>query len=146
MFPRANTLGILLRGQQILVERFEGQHSRETGTYYRPIGGTIEFGEYSEQTIVREFLEELQVEINIVRRMGCLENIFQVGENRGHEITQLYLVEFADQNNYCRDCFVVTEGNKCREAHWVEISDFITKRKVIYPNGIENLLMEWQTS
>lgn len=74
MRPRANALGILRRGQHILVERFEGQHSRGTGTYYRPIGGTIEFGEFSAQTIVREFLEELQVEIKIGKHMGCLEN------------------------------------------------------------------------
>lgn len=146
MHPRANALGIIRRGQQILVERFDGQHSRGTGTYYRPIGGTIEFGEYSAQTIVREFLEELHVEIKIVRRSECLENIFQVGENIGHEITQLYLVEFADQSNYSKESFVVTEGTECREAQWVEINDFITRSKIIYPNGIENVLLEWQTS
>ena len=62
MLPKTKALGILMRGRQILVERFEGAHSKGTGVYFRPIGGTIEFGEYSRQTIVREYFEELRVE------------------------------------------------------------------------------------
>ncbi|MGG1661795.1 NUDIX hydrolase [Brevibacillus sp. NRS-1366] len=145
MFPRSNALGILLRGNQILVERFEGMHSKGDGTYYRPIGGTIEFGEYSKQTIVREFLEELSVEIKIGRYIGCLENIYRVGDEIGHEITQLYLVEFADRRKYSKDRFVVREGERTSEAHWVDIDDFITRSKFIYPNGLEDLLSDWRS-
>ncbi|WP_289142693.1 NUDIX hydrolase [uncultured Brevibacillus sp.] len=142
MFPRTKALGVLIRGRQILVERFEGAHSKGAGVYFRPIGGTIEFGEYSRQTIVREYFEELSVEIKIIRYLECLENIYRIGDAIGHEITQLYLVEFANRDEYSNDRFVVTDGNISSEAHWVEIDDFITNRKVIYPNGIEDLLLK----
>lgn len=140
MYPRSNALGILMRGNQILVERFEGVHSKGTGVYFRPIGGTIEFGEHSTQTIVREFFEELRTEIKIIRHLECLENIYRVGDEIGHEITQMYLVEFADLSQYNNDCFVVMEGQKTSEANWIDINDFILRNKVIYPNGIEALL------
>ena len=55
MYPRAKTLGILLYDEQILVEEFHGKHSKGEGTYYRPIGGTIEFGEKSTDALVREY-------------------------------------------------------------------------------------------
>lgn len=58
MYPRANALGIITRNKYVLVEEQSGTHSRGVGTYYRPIGGTIELGEFSQDTIVREFYEE----------------------------------------------------------------------------------------
>ncbi|GAQ19031.1 DNA mismatch repair protein MutT [Oceanobacillus picturae] len=67
MFPRANTLGIIIKDNCILLEEKEGTHSKGEGYYYRPIGGTIELGEKSEETLVREFYEELGLEIAITR-------------------------------------------------------------------------------
>lgn len=46
MLPRANALGVILHNDKILVEERHGQHSKGTGYYYRPIGGTIELGEH----------------------------------------------------------------------------------------------------
>lgn len=76
MYPRAKTLGILLYNNQILVEEFQGKHSTGEGTYYRPIGGSIEYGEKSADALVREYEEELNVDIIIQQYIGCLENIF----------------------------------------------------------------------
>ena len=79
MYPKAKVLGIVYCGEQILVEEFHGRHSKGEGTFYRPIGGSIEFGELSNQALIREYYEELQVEINIQHYLGCLENIFKIG-------------------------------------------------------------------
>ncbi|MCY9662649.1 NUDIX domain-containing protein [Paenibacillus chondroitinus] len=84
MYPRANVLGIVTRNKEVLFEEKFGKHSKGTGSYYRPIGGTIELGEHSRETLVREFYEELGVEIAIKSYVKCLENIFKVGENIGH--------------------------------------------------------------
>lgn len=51
MQPRANTLGLILKDQFILLEEQEGKHSKGSGYYYRPIGGMIEFGEKSAETL-----------------------------------------------------------------------------------------------
>lgn len=53
MYPRANTLGIVTCNKQILVEEQSGIYSKGNGLYYRPIGGTIELGEHSQETLVK---------------------------------------------------------------------------------------------
>lgn len=100
MYPRSNVLGIVTQNKQILVEEQSGKHSKGSGFYYRPIGGTIEWGEHSQEALIREFHEELGVEIIINHHVKCIENIFKIDENIGHEITQIYLVEFSDPKLY----------------------------------------------
>jgi 8-oxo-dGTP pyrophosphatase MutT (NUDIX family) len=136
MYPRAKTLGILLDNNRILAEEFHGRHSTGVGTYYRPIGGSIEFGEKSAEALVREYDEELNVGIIIEQYIGCLENIFSIDEEMGHEIIQLYLVGFRDSANYEKELFEVIEGNKRAVAKWLLMDDVISNRKVIYPSGL----------
>lgn len=136
MYPRAKVLGILLDNKRILVEEFYGKHSGGEGTYYRPIGGSIEYGEKSADALVREYEEELHVDVIIQQYMGCLENIFLVDEEMGHEIIQLYSVGFKDKADYKREVFEVIEGDKRAVAKWLSIADFISKQQVIYPTGL----------
>jgi len=42
---------------------FEGYDSLKDQIFYRPLGGTIEFGEPAEQTVHRELCEELNLEL-----------------------------------------------------------------------------------
>lgn len=58
MRPRAIALGVVIHDGRILVEEQSGRHSLGTGVYYRPVGGTIEFGEKSADTVVREYRED----------------------------------------------------------------------------------------
>lgn len=145
MHPRANVLGIVTRNKQILVEEQSGKHSTGTGFYYRPIGGTIELGEYSQETLAREFLEELGVQISIKSHIKCIENIFKIEESIGHEITQIYLVEFIDPNLYEVERFKVIEGKKITYAQWVPIADFELGERVLYPSGLTDLLIWYKT-
>ncbi len=46
---------------------FEGYDEIKRQTFYRPLGGAIEFGEYSHETIAREIREELGAEVAGVR-------------------------------------------------------------------------------
>ncbi|GAK39044.1 hypothetical protein TCA2_1532 [Paenibacillus sp. TCA20] len=140
MNPRANALGIVIRNTQILVEEQWGKHSQGTGTYYRPIGGTTEFGEYSQDTVVREFLEEIGAEIKVKQYLKCIENIFSIDENIGHEITQVYAVQFVDPDLYEVEQFQVTEQDKITIAKWISISEFINGERFLYPNGLTELL------
>ena len=58
--------------------------------YYRPLGGTIEFGERGEEAVRREFREEIAADLADVRYLGMLENIFTYDGRRGHEIVLVY--------------------------------------------------------
>lgn len=140
MYPRANTLGIIIKDNNILLEEQEGKHSQGTGIYYRPIGGTIEFGEISSETIIREYSEEIAVNVKIKRYVACLENIFSIDGNIGHEITQIYLIEFIDQTLYQKESFKVVEGSKTTIAKWVSLEDILDGRKVLFPTGLTELL------
>ncbi|WP_347551869.1 hypothetical protein ABFG93_07210 [Pseudalkalibacillus hwajinpoensis] len=44
MQPKVKALGLLVRGNHILVEAYRGLHSKGSSDYYRPLGGTIEWG------------------------------------------------------------------------------------------------------
>ncbi|WP_235318369.1 NUDIX hydrolase [Planococcus sp. CAU13] len=138
--PRANTLGILYKNNHILLEEIVGKHSRGTGFYYRPIGGTIQFGERSSETIKREFHEELAAEVEIKNYITCLENIFKIEESIGHEITQVYEVAFTDSALYRKDCFQVIEGNRITYAKWISIDELTEGRKLLYPEELIGFL------
>lgn len=140
MSPRAITLGIIVKNDCLLLEEQEGKHSKGEGIYYRPIGGTIEVGEKSEETLVREFNEELGVDIHIKRYIACLENIFKIDSNIGHEIVQIYLAEFKAESLYGKKTFKVMEGNKATVAKWVSKADIFSGKRVVYPNGLVELL------
>lgn len=142
MYPRANTLGIIIRDNKVLLEEQEGKHSKGTGIYYRPIGGTIEFGERSSETIIREYSEEIAVDIEIKLYLGCLENIFRIDGNIGHEITQIYMVEFIDQNLYQKESFKVVEGRKTTFTKWISLEEILDGKKVLHPNHLTELLQK----
>lgn len=59
---------------RILVSR--AYDSVKQDYYWRPLGGGIEFGERGAEAIVREIQEELGAEIENVRWLGTLENLF----------------------------------------------------------------------
>ncbi|KRF10173.1 DNA mismatch repair protein MutT [Paenibacillus sp. Soil766] len=140
MYPRANTLGLIIKNNHILLEEQEGKHSKGLGFYYRPIGGTIEFGERSDEALIREFSEEIGVQVVIKRYITCLENIFRIDDIIGHEITQIYLVDFKDKSHYQKEQFTILEGNKVINAKWVSKDELFLGKKILYPNGLTELL------
>src|SRR5262245_7803885 len=70
----------------------EGYDPVKGETFYRPLGGGIEFGERSDEAICREIMEELNLEVdrNSLKYLGTLENIFTFNGTPGHEIVQVY--------------------------------------------------------
>ncbi|EIM07084.1 NUDIX hydrolase [Planococcus antarcticus DSM 14505] len=76
------------------------------------MGGTIELGEPSANALKREFKEEIGADIQIVRSLNVLENIYALKEQTFHEITLIYEVEFEERHLLERDYFVVTGAGK----------------------------------
>lgn len=139
-YPRAKVFGILQSGNRLLVEEFEGEHSKGNGTYYRPIGGSIEFGERSTEAISREFNEELEETVSINHFLGCIENIFLINGRMGHEIILLYSVDFLDKENYSREMFTIHQNGQVSFAKWIDILDFETGKKTLFPDGLVDKL------
>ncbi|TFD99475.1 NUDIX hydrolase [Jeotgalibacillus salarius] len=142
MYPRANALGVVVKGNYILLEEQKGKHSKGDGFFYRPIGGTIEFGEKSDQTLVREFQEEIDVEITVKSYISCIENIYKIDQHTGHEITQLYMVDLQSKDLYQKEKFTVTDGDKITCAKWIPLEDVYSGKKVLYPSGLSDILAQ----
>ncbi|KMM39484.1 NUDIX hydrolase [Guptibacillus hwajinpoensis] len=136
---KVKSLGLLIRGDSILVEAYHGSHSEGDGDYYRPLGGTIEVGERSYETVVREFKEELGLDITIDTYITCLENIYTVDHELTHEIVQLYAVSFKDAFSYNNEEYQLIEENEA-VASWIPIETVLSGARTVYPEGIREAL------
>ncbi|MDJ1477517.1 NUDIX hydrolase [Bacillus sp. LS15-K4] len=132
MYPRAKAFGIAIHHGRLLVQEY---HTGDE-TYYRPLGGSIELGEKSAHTVIREFKEELHTKVEITNYLGCLENIFQLDEEIGHEIIQLYSLRLLDTSLYEMEKMNIQDEQTISYAKWIPITAFIQKKKVLYPDGI----------
>ena len=71
---RPLALCVFRRGDKIMVAR--GHDAVKDQTFYRPIGGGINFGERGADAVIREVREELDAEVVDVVYLGAFENIF----------------------------------------------------------------------
>ncbi len=135
---RAVALCVFLHEGKLLVG--EGFDKIKRQSFGRPLGGTIEFGESSRETIVREIREELGAEISYLRFLTTLENIFTYNGDLGHEIVLLYWGEFVDPGYYQRSPIYGIENGDPIHAIWVPLSDFKRGLMPLYPNGLLEII------
>ncbi|WHY28508.1 NUDIX hydrolase [Bacillus wiedmannii] len=138
MYPRAKAFGLATHQGRLLVQEY---HTGDE-TYYRPLGGSIELGEKSAHTVIREFKEELHTEVEITNYLGCLENIFQLDEGIGHEIIQLYSLRLLDTSLYEMEKMNIQDEQTVSYAKWIPVTAFIQKEKALYPDGILKYLQQ----
>ena len=121
----------------------EGYDRVKRETYYRPIGGRIEFGEYAAETVAREVREEIKEDVRDLRYLGTLENIFIYEGQRGHEIVMVFDGAFVDETVYARDAIVGIEDDYDDvppfTAYWKSL-DFFRGGPPLYPDGLLALL------
>ena len=128
---RPIALGIAKKDNKILVGI--GYDKVKKQTFYRALGGGIEFGETSKDAIKREFQEEIHADIKVGELLGVTENIFTYQGKTGHEIVFLYSIEIPN-GNFKNDYEINDEVGKYN-AVWVDIDDFKSGKKIIYPEG-----------
>ena len=92
---------IFRNGNRILVG--EGYDPIKRETFYRPLGGGIEFGERAEETIRREGREEIGAEVVSLQYLFTLENIFTFNGEPGHEIVMIYDGRLVNEALYAQE-------------------------------------------
>jgi len=137
---RALAIGIFRRDDQILV--FEGHDPIKNENFYRPLGGSVDFGEYGHQTLAREMREELDVEVTDLHYLGLCENIFTYAGQMGHEIVLIYEGNIADKSIYEQEQIVGHEDDGSPiHVVWKSLDFFQRGSAPLYPDGLLSLLL-----
>jgi 8-oxo-dGTP pyrophosphatase MutT (NUDIX family) len=138
---RPLVIGVFSWSKAILVA--ESYDPGKQQHFYRPIGGGINFGEYSQAALVREVREEFGAEIERLRYLGTLENIFIYNRQPGHEIVQVYDAEFVDRSLYERESLVGLEDSGLTfKAVWKPLAELQNDSRPLYPTGLFGLLQK----
>ncbi len=120
---RVIVLALIRDGNRIFVS--EGYDRAKQSTFYRALGGGVEFGETSRIALEREFQEEIQAELTNIRYLNCIENLFTFDGRKGHEIIQLYQCDFADPQFYQIESLTFSETpERKHRALWIDIAKF----------------------
>jgi 8-oxo-dGTP pyrophosphatase MutT (NUDIX family) len=128
------------RSDRILV--VEDYDSVKQQTFYRPLGGGIDFGETSAAAVIREIREEIGAEVVDLECIGTVENIFTYNGVARHELVQIYDGRLADEALYLAQSIpgVESDGEPMRVI-WKSLDSF-SETTPLYPDGLLELLRE----
>jgi ADP-ribose pyrophosphatase YjhB (NUDIX family) len=133
---RAIAVALVYRGADVLVMAVKDDAGSVKG--WRPLGGTIEFGESAEEAVAREFLEEIGAPIRRIRQLCVLESIYLHEGARGHEIVFAFEAELADPDSAVRSSFL--DGGVTNDVAWRRVSGFVEGVERLFPERLVGYL------
>ncbi len=131
---RPIALGLIEHRSHIFVSKGEDPKTKQS--YYRFLGGGIDFGETSQAALTREFMEEIQAELTEIEYLTCLDNIFTFNGKPKHELIQLFRGRFVDDSFYQLDeKFPLVEGRRTTQAIWLATQRVLTGEYRLVPES-----------
>lgn len=128
---RPIALGLAIRNGKVLVS--EGYDKVKNQTFYRCLGGGIEFLEKSDEALKREFKEEINADISVKEFLGLNENIFTYEGKNAHEIIFIYAIDVKD-SDYKEEYTIIDSTN--HKAKWIDINTFKNNEAILYPTEV----------
>ena len=122
--------GICVRGGKVLLQK------PVNDTAYALPGGHVAFGETNEETLIREFKEEIGADIQVGELKWVAENFFPWGDKTCHQICLYYMVEGAISADM--QFLGIEERNIPLEFFWIPIDAL--KDLEVYPVEAAELL------
>lgn len=141
-FIRVIALGLHWRNGRLLAEEVCEDDGRIKGV--RPLGGGVEFGESWAEAIVREFREELGIDVALSGTHAVLENIYSHEGTSGHEVAFICPITFPDDAFTGQDHIIFHEddGGAC-VARWYDLADLdLEGGPKLYPAGLKDFLLK----
>lgn len=131
--------GICVQDGKVLLQTTTG----EDRSFAFP-GGHVEFGETNEETLIREFREEIGAEISVGDLKWVAEVFFPWGSRPCHQICLYYMVEIQNPEIPRNGFFLAKEHMEGRsfnlEFHWVPLEE--VKKREVYPTQTPELLQK----
>lgn len=136
---RATARALFLKRDKVL--SMEGLSSTKKDRFFGIPGGTVELGESSRETLIREMKEELGANIKIKKYLGVIENIFFWKGKTHHEYVFIYAAEFSDKSFYKKEKISGIEDTGQRYVlEWMPLKQFRSRRYRLVPLGILKLV------
>lgn len=130
---RPLVLGLARNENKILVS--EGYDAVKDQFFYRFLGGGVEFGERFEEALIREFKEELNVNIEVQNKVCTLENIFTFEKRKGHEIVSIFEIKLPKEI-YDQSELKHYENSAIGRNLWIDKDEFVQRNKILYPEEV----------
>lgn len=110
-----------------------GRDEAKNETFCRAIGGTVNFGERTEDAMRREIREELGCEVDNLSLVTVVENLFNFeGANR-HQIAFIYKGELSNKDLYKQEKIHIVEPYGEFDAEWISVEDVLSGKVILYP-------------
>ena len=107
---------VIIHNGKILV------HRNMNSNHYALIGGRIEIGESSDETVKREIMEELGKKVEITGYVATIENFFEMQGSKYHEILFIHRGEFVDpEDKKIEHTLKNLEGKDYLKYEWLEL-------------------------
>ena len=127
--------GVIIHNGKILV------HRNVNSDHYALIGGRVEIGESSVDTIKREIKEELGKNIEITGYVSTIENFFEMKGSKYHEIMFVHKIEFINKEDKKIEYTMKNiEGKDYLQYEWIEL-DRIDEYPLL-PRAVKDVLKE----
>lgn len=131
--------GICVQDGKVLLQTTTG----EDRSFAFP-GGHVEFGETNEETLIREFREEIGADITVEGLKWVAEVFFPWGRKPCHQICLYYMVQIQNPEIPRDGFFLAKEHMEGRsfdlEFHWVPLED--VHKLEVYPTQTPDLLLK----
>jgi 8-oxo-dGTP pyrophosphatase MutT (NUDIX family) len=135
---RPVALALIRHGGSILVE--QGRDEVKGETFFRLLGGSIDFQELAADTIRRELDEELGAEVDVVGLVATVENVFTYEGEAAHEIHLIYDCRLREERLYSLAEWEATEGSVVHRVSWKRIDSFRSGEEILYPAEVLSIL------
>ena len=137
---KVKALCIISRNGNEILAGAGGRDDVKDESFGRLVGGGVEFGETSEIALRREFREELNAELENIKLVDVVENIFMFNGQQGHQILFVYKGEFVDKSLYQKERIKILDASN--DAVWYSLEDLSSGKTKVYPEVDYEAILE----
>jgi 8-oxo-dGTP pyrophosphatase MutT (NUDIX family) len=128
---KVKSMGLFVSDGRLLVSPGFDHVSRNP--HFRLLGGQVEFGERSEETLMREMREELGAEVDVGELLEVVQNVYVFNGKQKHEIAFIHRARFLDDAFLGKNELPNIEPGNDEVAKWLPIAEVLNGPVPLFP-------------